>query len=159
MADDTKPCPYCAETIKAAAVVCRFCGRDLAATPEREKAEPDKGGIGWRFIGVLGVAVLAIALLGAIGEGQTTPTSWATPSMAYVMTEKFVTEQLRAPATARFQGYSPDLVQNLGGGRFRITAYVDSENGFGAMIRTDFTAVVRTEDDGKTWRLESLTFD
>ncbi|HWQ10851.1 MAG TPA: hypothetical protein VN436_17140 [Holophaga sp.] len=25
----TKVCPFCAETIKQAAVVCRFCGRDL----------------------------------------------------------------------------------------------------------------------------------
>jgi len=33
----TKSCPFCAETIKQAAVVCRFCNRDL--TPVAQAAE------------------------------------------------------------------------------------------------------------------------
>jgi hypothetical protein len=30
---DERSCPWCAETIKAAAVICRFCGRDVQTPP------------------------------------------------------------------------------------------------------------------------------
>lgn len=33
---DLKKCPYCAESIQAKAVKCRFCGSDVASDPPSE---------------------------------------------------------------------------------------------------------------------------
>lgn len=41
LAPDEKVCPFCAETIKAAAVKCRFCQSDLTAEAAPEAAAPE----------------------------------------------------------------------------------------------------------------------
>ncbi len=70
------------------------------------------------------------------------------------MAKDFVRDRLTSPATADFP-WLDGQVTMLGCGRYRVASYVDSQNGFGATLRTRFDATVRHAGGGR-WVLEGM---
>jgi len=77
---------------------------------------------------------------------------------AYVMSQQFVEDRLKAPSTADFPSTSEARIKHLGSGRYQVVSYVDSENAFGANIRTHYICELHT-NDGNKWICDSLVFD
>lgn len=107
-------------------------------------------------------ALLAVAAVtaGAAGCAPRDPCA-DTPlnrDRALFATESAVKERLRAPASARFPtnhvGQGAGVIL-LGECRFHVRSWVDSQNGFGAMLRSTYTAEVVPTSDGR-YQIESL---
>ncbi|MEN0020448.1 MAG: zinc ribbon domain-containing protein [Planctomycetota bacterium] len=165
-----------------AMVKCKECGRKVST---KAKACPQCGAPPKaQGSGCSGV-VAALALVGGliwlvqsgtdvdqVGARRSTPQGESSSEVApderwrersdtvsaYIMTERFVRERLKAPRTAKFPGIfdgQQDHVSYLGDQQYAIVSYVDSENGFGAMLRMRFAAKVEQVEEDK-WRLLSL---
>lgn len=69
---------------------------------------------------------------------------------AITMAEQFVEKSLKAPRTAEFCKIR-EFQTNKSNGNWTVSGHVDSQNSFGAMVRTQFT--VEMSCNGETWRL------
>lgn len=80
---------------------------------------------------------------------------------AFEVCKDFVSDKLASPGTAVFRNYFEDdgevSVTGTGSPTFVVRSSVDSENGFGALLRTDFVCEVG-QAGGDQWRLAGLEF-
>lgn len=83
----------------------------------------------------------------------------ARKSDAYTMSQEFVKNILKSPSSARFQSYSSQhVVVVYTDGWYIVKAVVDSQNGFGAMLRATYYCKLRPIS-GDRWEADGTFLD
>jgi len=95
---------------------------------------------------VLSAISICLFLFFAYGSGESdsgTPEKKTSVSKAEakVVAEGQVETLLKAPSTAKFSGWGDTQMTPKGNG-FIVSGYVDSQNGFGAMIRSKYSVEI-----------------
>lgn len=124
--------------------------------------------VSWKgVVGVLAVAAAALYYVATSPLSDHPEAAAAQPDpaaaakdrkiTAWVMAQGFVKNALKAPGSADFGSVFGDYqnpqqcVQDLGGGRYRVTGWVDAQNSFGAKIRNRF-AITVSNDGRESWK-------
>ena len=110
------------------------------------------------------VILLAVLTFYRCNPSPASPPATPTPKIlhsdvgAWVACQQFVEQRLKSPATADFPANYPQYTKLITDTTYRVDAYVDSQNSFEAMIRTEFTCEVKQTGDEENYTLVSLDF-
>ncbi len=112
-------------------------------------------------VGAAIVLVIIFCLVGGYAISTTSkddsvvPNPVATPQPkkhsdieAFVDAQSVVTKTLKAPSTAKYPFSSEATIEHVGTDGFKVSSYVDSQNGFGAMIRSNWTVLFQYLPNG-----------
>ncbi len=70
-----------------------------------------------------------------------------------------VEDYLKAPSTAKY-GVSDDYkIKKVSDQEYIVSSYVDSQNSFGAMIRSNFEVVIEFNNDWTKYNVKSVAID
>lgn len=120
-----------------------------AAGEGAKKVDPAAQVAGIGCLVVLGIfAALMFWGMASGDDEDDAPTKYGAQNVC----EQFIEDRLKAPSTADFNHDSASNVGDV----WVVVGSVDSENGFGAMIRSDYVCKVRATDTDGNWRLIDL---
>jgi hypothetical protein len=95
------------------------------------------------------IFTLSLLLPSCFGGDDSSSSYSSQDLLAFNYSEEFVKERLKSPSTASFPRSSEkrDYITKLGENKYLIEAWVDSQNSFGAMIRSNYSCTITFVDD------------
>ena len=127
-----------------------------AVTPPSKMGGSEKSTLGCLAIFLAPIALIVLVLIvgaiwtGVSGGSKDEPYDPNWSGEAITQCEDLVKESLKAPSTAEFDSSAS------GFGTWTVTGTVDSENSFGAMLRSEFQCTVVVSGDSIKRRLDYL---
>lgn len=100
-----------------------------------------------------GMAIMMVGFFVLVGTwvsniGSLPPvTVYSSSSTACAYAQMAVEARLKSPKTADFPGCRENNLMREEGGKITVTSYVDSQNSFGAVVRTPFQVMLHTTSD------------
>jgi len=180
-----KYCSQCGRALNEFSAFCHACGAKVSNINKRDdenntnipveqgiKTNSDENhgkvspGLVTAFKTVLWIILIMIVLSFVLSDTNTTQTSTGANSQSlepavddldvFIEAKEFVRRGLKAPATAEFPALCGDCVsknENV----YTVTSFVDSQNSFGAMLRSNWTVIMSL--DGGIWNLKRMVVD
>lgn len=112
-----------------------------------DRSAIERSGKRWAF-GIVAAIIIAVALV-TWRSNRPDPDADLSGDAKRACQEDFIPKRLKAPTTAAFSGVSVTTA----GDTYTVTGSVDSQNSFGAQIRSSFSCVMHP--NGDRWVLES----
>lgn len=150
-----KKCPECQMEISALAKKCPHC---------QSKIKQPMSVIVKFFLIVLGISIFSALAMGGNGTSQPATqdsSAYGSPEdFAWVIAENQIEKLLKSPSTAEF---CKPKVTDLGSNKYVVASCVDSQNGFGAMLRSSWTVTLTYSgsnvESQAGWKINMVVFD
>lgn len=153
----TKKCSQCLAEVSPQAKKCSHCG---------SKLQQPTSMLTVLVLVIVIVGVFTSIIISSTGGGSNTssqskqPTAYDYEQSAIAYAEPYILRSLKSPSTADFcRGTATGLGEN----KYKVSSCVDSQNSYGATLRSNWEAVMiytgGDPDNIASWKPEKITFD